>query len=247
MARRRMFSLNVINDDNFYMLPHAAQLFYFHLCLQADDEGFVQNSRTLLRILDIQPEQVKVLEEKGYIHRFESGVLLILHWLQHNTIKKDRSTQTTCLKERSMVETAANKMYVLLEPERNQSGAQTEPKRNQDGGQPEPQNRADKNREEKSSLEYSTLPLKNGSEFAVSQEKADEWQGKYPNLNLSHSFMNMRNWLLENPNRQREESRMDAFITNWLNNEQNRYGRRSVSYGQAEQASEVTPVLGTVL
>ncbi len=236
MARRRMFSLNVINDDNFYMLPHAAQLFYFHLCLHADDEGFVQNSRTLLRILDIQPEQVRVLEERGYIHRFESGILLILHWRQHNTIKKDRSTPTTCLSERSMVELTENKMYVLLESERSQVGEQ-----------PEPQNRVDKNKTVESNLEYSTLPLKNGSEYVVSMERADELQGKYPKINLYQSFSDMRNWLMANPQKQREESRMDAFITNWLNNEQNRYGRRSTGYGQAEPSSEVTPVLGTVL
>ena len=41
MARRRMFSLDVVDTDAFLDMPSSAQNLYFHLGMRADDEGFV--------------------------------------------------------------------------------------------------------------------------------------------------------------------------------------------------------------
>lgn len=251
MARKRMFSQDVIASDAFLSLSVHAQCLYFHLNLYADDEGFVQNPKMIMRILGSTENALKELDRSNYIHLFPSGVVLIVHWFIHNDIRKDRLHETVCLKERSKV-TLSSRSYEFCEcgvddasMPSNDSINEAEPQTSD--SKDAAQYSIDQYSLDKSSLvQYSALPLKNGSEYVISKEKAEELQGKYPNLNLSQSFMNMRNWLLENPNRQREESRMDAFITNWLNNEQNGYGRRS-SYGQAEHSSEVTPVLGTVL
>ncbi len=41
MANRRMFSLDVVDTDDFVELPVAAQAFYFHLGMGADADGLV--------------------------------------------------------------------------------------------------------------------------------------------------------------------------------------------------------------
>lgn len=246
MARRRMFSNTVIASDRFLSLSHQAQCLYFHLNLYADDEGFVQNPKMVVRILNCPEHCLSELAQAGYLISFPSGVVLIAHWMLHNTIRKDRFQPTVCTAEKDTVN-LVSQVYVLTNPVGKTTDNQSSTAGCQADTQEAAQYSIDKYSLDKSSLvQYSALPLKNGSEFAVSQEKAMELQGKYPNLNLSQSFINMRNWLLANSQKQREESRMDTFITNWLNNEQNGYVRRS-SYGQAEQSSEVTPVLGTVL
>lgn len=45
MAERRMFSKTIINSDLFLDLPSSAQNLYFHLSLNADDEGFVNSPK----------------------------------------------------------------------------------------------------------------------------------------------------------------------------------------------------------
>ena len=41
LAKKRMFSIEVVESDAFCVLPSTAQNLYFHLCMNADDDGFV--------------------------------------------------------------------------------------------------------------------------------------------------------------------------------------------------------------
>ena len=41
MAKRRMFSLDVVDTDRFLDMPATTQNLYFHLGMRADDDGFV--------------------------------------------------------------------------------------------------------------------------------------------------------------------------------------------------------------
>ena len=41
MANRRMFSLTVVDTDQFMDMPASSQCLYFHLGMRADDDGFV--------------------------------------------------------------------------------------------------------------------------------------------------------------------------------------------------------------
>lgn len=42
MAEKRMFSTKIINSDPFKEMPLSAQALYFHLGMNADDEGFFE-------------------------------------------------------------------------------------------------------------------------------------------------------------------------------------------------------------
>ena len=45
MARRRMFSLDVVDTDRFLDMPSSTQALYFHLGMRADDDGFVASPK----------------------------------------------------------------------------------------------------------------------------------------------------------------------------------------------------------
>ena len=51
MANRRMFSKDVLMTDDFLDLPPTTKVLYFFLNLEADDDGFVANPRTVMRFI----------------------------------------------------------------------------------------------------------------------------------------------------------------------------------------------------
>ena len=44
MAARRMFAISFVESDKFTEMPLSSQALYFHVCLQADDDGIVNNA-----------------------------------------------------------------------------------------------------------------------------------------------------------------------------------------------------------
>ena len=114
MARRRMFSFEQITSDRFLNLSIQAQAFYVHLCIHADDEGFVAAPSSLGRLLGVGAQELGELIRSGFVISFDTGVVLITDWLLHNTIRKDRSVETHHRVERSMVQVVDGR-YVLVE------------------------------------------------------------------------------------------------------------------------------------
>ena len=51
MAERRMFTQKITESDAFLDMPLSAQALYFHLCMNADDDGFVKNHKRIARML----------------------------------------------------------------------------------------------------------------------------------------------------------------------------------------------------
>lgn len=95
-----MFSLKIVSSDAFLDMPQSSQNLYFHLGMNADDDGFV-NPRRIMRMLGASEDDVKVLLSKRFLLPFESGVVVIKHWLIHNSIRGDRYTETDYKKEKA--------------------------------------------------------------------------------------------------------------------------------------------------
>ena len=51
MAKKRMFSIYVIDTDAFLDMPLSAQALYFHLNMRADDDGFIGNPKRVMRLI----------------------------------------------------------------------------------------------------------------------------------------------------------------------------------------------------
>jgi hypothetical protein len=93
-----MFSQSIVESDAFLDMPLSSQGLYLHLSMNADDYGFVSPKR-IMRMIGANEDDLKILLAKRYILGFESGVVVIKHWHLNNTIRKDRSIQTTYEKE----------------------------------------------------------------------------------------------------------------------------------------------------
>lgn len=125
MANRRMFSLSVVDTDKFLEMPATTQLLYFHLGMRADDDGFVSSPRKVLSFTNCTNDDLKVLISKGYIIPFESGIVVITHWKQHNYIQSDRYRKTIHTEERKQLELVEN--VYMMNPDCIQDESEMEP------------------------------------------------------------------------------------------------------------------------
>lgn len=115
MARRRLFSLDIVDTDSFLELPCSTQALYFHLGMRADDDGFVSSPKRITSTVNAATDDLKLLIAKGFIIPFDSGVCVIKDWRVHNTIQKDRYKPTLYQREKSMLQTTATNSYTLLD------------------------------------------------------------------------------------------------------------------------------------
>lgn len=111
MAEKRMFSLQVIGCDDFKEMPLSAQALYFHLGMNADDEGFLNNAKSVKRSILASDDDMKLLIAKGFIIQFESGVVAIRHWKVNNQIQTSRIKPSQCIEEKRLLEVKEDKTY----------------------------------------------------------------------------------------------------------------------------------------
>jgi len=87
MAKKRMFSIEIVDSDAFLEMPTSSQLLYFHLNMRADDDGFINNPKKIMKFIGSADDDIKLLIAKKFIIPFESGVVVIKHWRIHNYIR----------------------------------------------------------------------------------------------------------------------------------------------------------------
>ena len=113
MANKRMFSMNIVDSDAFLDMPQSTQNLYFHLCMRADDDGFVGNPKKILRLIGGAVDDLRVLITKKFVLDFENGVIVIKHWRMHNTLQTDRYKPTSYLDEREKLFIKEDKSYTF--------------------------------------------------------------------------------------------------------------------------------------
>lgn len=89
MAQRRMFHKDVVESDRFLDLPPGTQLLYFHLGMQADDDGFINGPKQICRKLKRPFKDLQLLIERGFLLNFD-GIVVIKHFRVANNLKSDR-------------------------------------------------------------------------------------------------------------------------------------------------------------
>ena len=95
MAERRMFAKTIIDSDVFTDMPISARLLYYDLAMRADDDGFVNSPKKIMKFVGASVDDMNVLIARQFIIPFESGVVVIKHWRIHNYIQKDRYKPTS--------------------------------------------------------------------------------------------------------------------------------------------------------
>ena len=89
MADRRMIHRKVIESDAFYALPEAAQALYTHLCINADDDGFINCAGSIAVRLKGGKAALQKLVDSRFILRF-GEIYVINHWRIGNSLRNDR-------------------------------------------------------------------------------------------------------------------------------------------------------------
>lgn len=114
MSKRRMFSQKIVESDAFLDMPVSSQLLYFHLGMEADDDGFV-NPRKIIRMIGAANDDLKVLMTKRFVIPFESGVVVIKHWAINNLIRKDWHKTTVYIDELKLLKIKENGAYTEVD------------------------------------------------------------------------------------------------------------------------------------
>lgn len=139
MAQRRMIDKRTIQTQKFLRLPLESQALYFHLMLNADDDGVVE-AFPIVRMVGAAEDSLGLLVVKQFIKPLnDEMVYFIVDFKEQNTIKKDRYKPS--------------KYAQLLNNEG--IGTETEPTWNQNGTSDK--NRLDKSREDKNNILSSNL------------------------------------------------------------------------------------------
>ena len=107
-----MFSLKIVDSDLFLEMPLSSQCLYFHLSMRADDDGFVNNPKKIIKIIGANEDDLKILIAKGFVIVFEQGIIVITHWKINNFIRKDRYKPTLYENEVQSLSQTKNGMYV---------------------------------------------------------------------------------------------------------------------------------------
>mgnify|MGYP002511521136 CR=1 FL=1 len=113
MAERRMFAKTIVDSDVFLDMPLSTQALYFHLNMRADDDGFINNPKKIVRMIGSSNDDLKLLLAKSFILAFETGVIVIKHWRINNYIRSDRYKETVYTDEKSLLEVKENNGYKL--------------------------------------------------------------------------------------------------------------------------------------
>ncbi|ACD24249.1 replication initiation protein [Clostridium botulinum B str. Eklund 17B (NRP)] len=157
MAEKRMFSKTIIDSDAFLDMPLSTQALYFHLSMRADDDGFLNNAKKIMRLICANQNDYDLLLAKRFTIQFDDGICVIKHWRINNYLRKDRYKETIYKEEKAQLRIKENGTYTL----------------NKDIGEPlvyqhETQIRLDETRLEKNSIDKNRLDKNSKSSIVVS-------------------------------------------------------------------------------
>lgn len=253
-----MFAKSIIDSDFFLDMPQSTQLLYFHLSMRADDDGFINNPKSIMRNVKCNEDDLKLLVAKQFIIPFKSGVVVIKHWRIHNYIKADRYKGTIYQEEKSCLE-LENNTYVMsgttVEPERIQKGTIMEPEWNHVGTEVDTQSKdivRDKEDKFMDKDTYCTEPetsasvpaavieliLNDKSLYPITQQDINGWIEIYPSVNILQELRKIKGWLDSNPTKRKTSRGIKRFINSWLSREQDKGGTKV--YGEKNNEIEST-------
>ena len=248
MANKRMFSIGIIDSDQFLDMSMEARLLYYDLGMRADDDGFVNSPKKIMRITKVTDKSLDELEDKGFIFRFASGVLVIRHWNINNNMRKDTYHETSYTEEKAQLVLDSASIYQL----RNEYVTDSSRDYNDDEtecAEDVSQIRLDKDSinqpkvssginsldticsEQKisSELEQPTksndcieFPVLGGNAY-IPMSLIEEWKSVYTDVDVMQEVLKARDWCRANP--KRLEVKWKRFLVNWLNENQDKRPR----------------------
>ena len=203
MAERRMFAKSVVSSGRFIQMPASSQNLYFHLGVNADDDGVVE-ALMVMRTISATEDDLRILVHKGYVRILNQDLAVyITDWNVNNYIRSDRYREGVY--HDLVVEILSdNQLSTNCLPDDNQATTNGIPSIGKD-------------------RLFISLPLKVGQgEFHVDVLYLSRLKELYPAVDVEQELRNMYGWCDANPKNRKTRSGIKRFITNWLSREQNR-------------------------
>lgn len=178
-----MFAKSIIDSDLFLDMPATTQMLYFHLAMRADDDGFINNPKRIMRMIGSSDDDMRILIAKQFIILFESGIVVIRHWKIHNYIRSDRY-KPSVYKEKKQLKFERGLVY-QLDDECQPSGI---PDDNQSVSDLDTQDRLGKDRLDKDRINIYISPLESESAFENCSENQNKIKTVDEIVNLYHEI-----------------------------------------------------------
>ena len=95
-----MFAKTIVLSDAFLDMPLTARCLYFTFGMLADDDGFINSPKSIIRQCGASEDDLKILIAKKFVIPFDSGIIVIKHWRINNYLRTDRYKETIYTEER---------------------------------------------------------------------------------------------------------------------------------------------------
>lgn len=133
MAQRRMFSKRIVESARFLKMPPSTQNLYFHLGLNADDDGVVEGYNVMMQT-GATEDDLKLLVAKGFVTVLNDDLVTYINdWRENNRIRADRKVDS--IYKNLLVKTIPD---IELQPSRRRADTKKKPgvKRVEGNGRP---------------------------------------------------------------------------------------------------------------
>ena len=111
MADRRMFAKTILESDAFTTMTPKAQCLYVHLCMNADDDGLMNNAMSVCRSLGFTKSNLDELFGKRFLLDLGDGITAVKHWKINNYIQKDRYKPTIYQEKMNLIKVKDDGSY----------------------------------------------------------------------------------------------------------------------------------------
>ena len=108
-----MFAKTIVLSDAFLDMSLGARCLYMTLSMLADDDGFINSPKSIMRQCGATEDDLKLLIAKSFVIPFETGVVVIKHWRINNYLRNDRYQETKYLEEKNQLIIKDNGAYSL--------------------------------------------------------------------------------------------------------------------------------------
>lgn len=121
MAEKRMITKSILNDNDFLNLDNTTKILFIYLVANADDDGFVQRSIMIDRVINADDSNYEALEKINYLISIDrEGMLeVITQWNIMQTLRGDAYVPTRYLQQRSKLFLRKDFSYTLDEQDPN--------------------------------------------------------------------------------------------------------------------------------
>lgn len=216
----------------------SARCLYFTLGMFADDDGFVNAPKAIMRQCGASEDDMRVLIARKFVILFESGVIVIKHWRINNYLRSDRYTETKHIDEKNSIVIESNGAYHLRDEENN-SGI---PPGIPNSGIPSigkysiGKDSIDKNNNTSTESDKQTtvllsgikLPLVDKTVYDVPIPNIEMWKEAFPAVDVEGELFRMNAWLNSNPLKRKTRRGINRFINTWLSKVQDKGGSKYI-------------------